>query len=556
MRITSQGRIGIGTTNPDARLHVDGSDSSSKIIHTVGRYTASGSTYGYQPILYHQSYGPNSYNNISAEIGIQPIYNGAWVEGPAAKMSFKLNNTASDSNGWGPIPNVEVMTLTGWGGVGIGTTSPYAKLHIASANLYASGGQTVSETMFITGYTGQGGNVMGHYGGYIQGGNIVEQQTYLSLGTYHQQGGAVEHMRIADTGRIGIGTATPDSHVKLDVRSAGGGVSGDNWISGCFGVNDDTKPRVVVGTLSGKATIGGHNGVLNAWDDLCINPGSGNVGIGTAAPVCPLHVNGWASGASSAGLFTYFIAQGQESGNAYRTWTASIYASGSIIAGDAIVAIGAALTSDIRIKENIQPKKDILSIIDQINLYSYDHIDKKHGRVEIGVIAQEMRDILPSCVNSARGFLPNIYKIATSHTSIEGKVRIIVDNAVDVGEKVRLYIQSNQNKEVEHISNIYDCSSSYIVVDEWDNYSLDDKVFVYGIEDQNILNVDKVQLGLAALGGVKELSEIVKSQARTIGEHERTISEHERTINEQQQTITELEARLSRLESALSQLIR
>jgi hypothetical protein len=36
------------------------------------------------------------------------------------------------------------------------------------------------------------------------------------------------------------------------------------------------------------ATIGGHNANLSAWTNLSLNPGGGNVGIGTSMPVVPL----------------------------------------------------------------------------------------------------------------------------------------------------------------------------------------------------------------------------------------------------------------------------
>jgi hypothetical protein len=130
MAINHLGNVSIGADTSIHKLTIRQEDTAKASIHSIGQYSASGSIYGYQPILYHQSLGPASYNNISAEIGVIPVYNGSWIEGPLARMDFKLNSVASEANSWGPIPNITVMSLTGWGNVGIGTSAPRARLQI------------------------------------------------------------------------------------------------------------------------------------------------------------------------------------------------------------------------------------------------------------------------------------------------------------------------------------------------------------------------------------------------------------------------------------------
>src|SRR5205085_12314230 len=61
------------------------------------------------------------------------------------------------------------------------------------------------------------------------------------------------------------------------LRVYGGGLP--FWQGGAaFGY--DTA-SVILGQLNGVATLGGHNGTLNAWANLALNPAGGNVGIGT-----------------------------------------------------------------------------------------------------------------------------------------------------------------------------------------------------------------------------------------------------------------------------------
>jgi hypothetical protein len=84
---------------------------------------------------------------------------------------------------------------------------------------------------------------------------------------------------------VGIGTITPLS--KLQVY---GTETGANWAGrGAFG---GASSAVVLGQYNNKAYFGAHNAALDTWTDLAINPGGGNVGIGTTTPSVALDVNG------------------------------------------------------------------------------------------------------------------------------------------------------------------------------------------------------------------------------------------------------------------------
>ncbi len=93
------------------------------------------------------------------------------------------------------------------------------------------------------------------------------------------------------TGNVGIGTTSPAS--KLHVY---GTQTGGNWAGmGAFG---GASYAVVLGQYNDKAQLGAHNAALNAWADLAINLGGGNVGIGTSTPAYKLDVNGSINGSS------------------------------------------------------------------------------------------------------------------------------------------------------------------------------------------------------------------------------------------------------------------
>jgi hypothetical protein len=96
-----------------------------------------------------------------------------------------------------------------------------------------------------------------------------------------------ERMRITGSGNVLIGrTSEINYNTRLQVDNSTG------WIAGSF-QGDTTTNRVVIGTLTNVATIGGHNNAQSAWAPLSINQGGGNVLIGTATDnVGKLQVSG------------------------------------------------------------------------------------------------------------------------------------------------------------------------------------------------------------------------------------------------------------------------
>jgi hypothetical protein len=106
MSFTYAGNVGIGTTTPSGQLHVLGSGSDTNLIIDVAQQAS------FNPMLSFREQSTAVWN-----IGIDTA--------DSAKLKF-----AAGGN-WDNLRSAALMTITGAGFVGIGTTSPVHPLHVA-----------------------------------------------------------------------------------------------------------------------------------------------------------------------------------------------------------------------------------------------------------------------------------------------------------------------------------------------------------------------------------------------------------------------------------------
>jgi len=242
----ADGNVGIGTTTPATKFHVEGDPVSTGVL---AKFKGSAD---YGSLL--QFDRGDSYNwkagigGGSASAGIPSSY-------------FGIVETAN-------TPRLVIAHTTG--NVGIGTTSPSNKLTVEDTIGIKRSGVTAITTLQQTG-TGLELNAPAGYHPFV----IKYNNT--------------EFVRFKNDGNVGIGTTSPNA--LLELSKNGGGSS-----TTLLNVGGTGNGRMLVRHIDGKLHTS------DATDDLYLNyvssghismvNGGGNVGIGTNSPSSKLHVAG------------------------------------------------------------------------------------------------------------------------------------------------------------------------------------------------------------------------------------------------------------------------
>jgi hypothetical protein len=421
------GNVGIGTTSPSARLHVN--EGEVRIDRIANDTTQKGA------VIFTR--GDTTGNKMS----IRTTGDGA--NGVQGIKIGQNNNTSADL----------FVDITG--NVGIGTTSPKEKLHISS-----TGTGIVNSALFGNangGNDGDGarislsGSNSSARAAYIEGVNVEGAGTgnehALAFGTNVSTSAPVERMRIDYNGNVGIGTTSPSQklHVAGSIQTGlntGGVALTNNDGGGNANITfnhtnrtpdqDGNAGRITVNT--DETTDAGMffqvfenvtAGTVVGSSSLMVLQGNGNVGIGTTSPISKLHIQQSVNDSETSGLTlsdtggsTNFIISVKDNSTTYLGARASFPTSNGINIhhGSGRVGIGtnapsqklhvngSALatawntTSDKRLKENFVNIGKATEKVSKLNGVYFDW--KKTGEHDLGVIAQEVEEIFPEIVTT------------------------------------------------------------------------------------------------------------------------------------------------------------
>lgn len=265
--------VGIGTTSLDAKFHVLQSTSGATAAKFEGGggkilvdYNGSGAHY-FDATNHYLRNAAGTVNFVIANSS--GVFVNTPLSAPVAGYKFTVtggNIRLDNENGWiagnnsfslyGDISSSAGLTVASSGNIGIGTTSPSAKLHISGGNVLINSGyylKFASSNNFIVG----------------------DSNDTVAFGT-----GGSSRMYLVSNGNIGLGTSTPQSTLHVN-----GVVSFGSNVSFSTLSNDGSNNAILNANNGLKLQCGG-------LDRLYIDPSTGYIGIGTITPATALTVSG------------------------------------------------------------------------------------------------------------------------------------------------------------------------------------------------------------------------------------------------------------------------
>ena len=459
MRIDDTGNVGIGTYPAlagtlVARLHVTGGDG--RILAPSGDFSESLTISGQSVLtgsvggggIGNVSSASNTVNYLSKWSAANTLVNSSIFDngnvgigtplpqapldivgpdGPLSTANDGIVIRAAATNDWLTM-GTDSSTRTSWiravrstvgendlslqgdgGNVGIGTTAPKGPLEVLS------GAAGHVDELFLTNNNGADDDSAGivfsqapathHYAG-IRGifTDVTAETEDAELAFYTSDAGTyAEKVRIDNNGNVGIGATNPGSMAKLHILGTSQQTDPASSALGNFELlieNDDTtvdnfaKLHLRAGT-SDSFILGRNKGTnaselafytdenpVGSVERMVITSG-GNVGIGTTTPAARLHVTGGKILAPSGDFSESLTISGVpvSTGN-----------------GDEEPAF----SSDARLKDDVYTLSDSSDKIKQIRgvgfMWNENSSDGLRGREDVGVIAQEVQQILPSAV--------------------------------------------------------------------------------------------------------------------------------------------------------------
>ena len=452
MVIDNAGNVGIGTRNPNADLEVNGIIMTDTLMRdtnnrkyifipestndldfesvaqlrvgtymTLGNFGATNNSFrGVNAILDYSSTDGSGTEGIGNKFipHYSPGKGFVTSESYDGRItSYGIDWSSSSARKTFPDDFTNIMTQLYNGNVGIGTTAPTGKLTVRRSGKagHWDAGTTSSLNRrdsnivsILEGSTGCDGCVSAAIGAEAKM-TANNGNNFYNVGLYATaSGGPKNYAAILEEGNVGIGTREPNAklHVNGNLK-----LEGDDVFMGYINStgldspflrlesgSDSSGAGVAIGA-AGLTVIGGgesattyFNAIANKGDEdmvIASDDGirfvtrmqngyavrreamyitsNGDVGIGTTAPTHKLSVNG-SAGKSGGGSWSTF--------------------------------------SDRRIKKDISPYTKGLAEIIQINPVNFTYTDQgpftQTGESQVGIIAQEIQEILPSTVSETK----------------------------------------------------------------------------------------------------------------------------------------------------------
>jgi hypothetical protein len=374
MRLTKAGLVGIGTSAPSTNLEVNGSVKINSNLTVSGNIIISGTTTGTGAVGCGAITSTGAIGGTSLNVGTGAIISGAI--------------TSSGASTFGSITGTGIVgcgAITSTGAIG-GTSLNVGTGVITSGAITSSGASTFGSITgtgtvgcgAITSTGAIGGTSLNAGTGAVSGGSLNVGTGAITSGAITSSG-ASKFGSITGTGTVGCGAITSTGAIGGTSLNVGTGViSGGSLNVGTGAITSGaitSSGASTFGSITGTGIVGcGAITSTGAIGGTSLNVGTGVITSGAIT----------SSGASTFGSIT---GTGTISCGAI-TSSGAIYASGDITA-----------LSDRRYKGDIKQLEGCLYKVSNLVGVSYIRNDYKVGEKHIGLIAQEVKEVIPEAVS-------------------------------------------------------------------------------------------------------------------------------------------------------------
>jgi hypothetical protein len=442
--VSSDGSVGIGTTVPEYKLTITNNALPTyNLTHAIADFT--GSVDGYTQLNIRNSLaaasasadliatadtGSDTTNFIDLGINNSAFSSGSWTVNGALdgylytsdgslSIGIATNNTAKYISFFaGGLLAANEQVRINQTGVGIGTTNPTSKLHVAG-DVRITGVSTLGVTT-ATNLTSQQLNVSGITTlGVTSATNLTSQQLNVSGITTTQTlnvgaGGTLGHLRVT-------GVSTFQGQIQFTQANSTADGGGQIYLNGSGGNRIDFNTggtgaptlttrsagtKIVLYSAVSYAGVDAGFGIddANLWSSVTDSSnqfkwyakttniatlfGTGELVLGTTTLTGiasqPLQVTGGAYVSESVGIGT-------------TAPTSKLHVVGDVLIAGVTTSTDFDSLSDFNLKTNIQQIDDSLAKVIQIRGVTFNWKDTNRGSA--GVIAQEVEKVLPELVN-------------------------------------------------------------------------------------------------------------------------------------------------------------
>ncbi len=400
--VDNDGKVGIGTTTPEAALHINILASSQlRLERPAGDLDKNKWSF---------SIGSDIFESIpTRSLLINPVsFEGDFaVRDVDGDVTFYADNSKNNLI----VPN---------GSVGIGTTSPDVPLHIATGSDISGtgGGRLLLGSATGTGLRMDGNEIQAFTSGTSAGATLFLQNE--GDGNVNLGGGA---LYVKSDGNVGIGTTAPSAKLSVITtktnQTAVFGKSSDSFGGDFRGAENNGISKAAVKIISGTQIMfldGNEIDALtsglflnhNSDKKVILATGGGYVGIGISNPLAKLHIkqpgNSPFDGIrlehpNSDYWETYLPVAGSGSTTHY-----SFARNGDLMAYIAGGNGSYTQISDRKLKKNIRKLEPVLDRVLQLSPSRYQFKNSPASApASIGFIAQEVEPLFPEFVSESDG---------------------------------------------------------------------------------------------------------------------------------------------------------